>query len=93
MLLTTDRVSAADASAGKGLARRLCSACHSIAEGPSPMAAAPPFASIARSRQFQEQGAALFFRSHAIMPNFAFTGEQAEDLAAYLKSLARRRVR
>lgn len=32
------------------------------------------------------------FKSHPIMPNFAFTNEQAEDLAAYLKSLARRRV-
>ncbi|HKY85987.1 MAG TPA: cytochrome c, partial [Pseudorhodoplanes sp.] len=68
-------------------------ACHSIAAGPSPMAEAPPFDTIARSKQFRVQGSGLMFKNHVIMPSFAFTNEQAEDVAAYLKSLARRRVR
>ena len=84
---------AANSVEGERLARRVCSTCHSIATGQSPMAAAPPFASIARSRAFRIGGTSLFFKSHVIMPNFAFTNEQAEDVAAYLKVLARRQVR
>jgi hypothetical protein len=57
------------------------------------MAEAPAFASIARSSQFRIQGAGLLFKSHAIMPNFAFTTDQAENIAAYLKTLAPGRVR
>jgi len=84
---------AADPVEGERFARRVCSTCHSIAAGQSPMAAAPPFASIAHSKNFRIQGSGLFFKSHLLMPNFAFTNEQAEDVTAYLKTLARRRVR
>jgi mono/diheme cytochrome c family protein len=83
----------ADAVEGERFARRVCTTCHSITAGPSPMAAAPPFAAIARSKTFRIQGSGLLFNSHPIMPSFAFTNEQAEDIAAYLKTLARRRVR
>jgi mono/diheme cytochrome c family protein len=83
----------ADAVEGERFARRVCTTCHSIAAGQSPMPAAPPFATIARSKNFRTQGSGLLFKSHPIMPNFAFTNEQAEDVAAYLKTLARRRTR
>ena len=82
-----------DAVEGERFARRVCTACHAITSGPSPMAAAPPFATIARSKNFRIQGSGLLFKNHPIMPSFAFTNEQAEDVAAYLKTLARRRVR
>ena len=83
----------ADAVDGERFARRVCSTCHSVAAGPSPMPAAPPFATIARSKNFRTQGSSLLFKSHPIMPNFAFTNEQAEDVVAYLKLLARRPTR
>jgi mono/diheme cytochrome c family protein len=82
----------ADAEDGERLARRVCSTCHSIAAGQSPMADAPPFASIARSRSFRKEGSGLLLKSHVKMPNFAFTNEQADNVVAYLKTLARRRV-
>ena len=84
---------AGDSDEGERFARRACSTCHSIAAGLSPMAEAPPFATIARSKKFRTRGAQLLFDQHVIMPTFAFTNEQAEDIAAYLKALARRRVR
>jgi mono/diheme cytochrome c family protein len=84
---------AANPEEGERLARRVCSTCHSITAGLSPMAEAPPFASIARSKKFRTRGSDVLFDSHVIMPSFAFTNEQAEDIAAYLKTLARRRVR
>ena len=84
---------AADPDEGERFARRVCSTCHSIAAGISPMAEAPPFATVARSKKFRTRGAQLLFDQHVIMPTFAFTNEQAEDIAAYLKALARRRVR
>lgn len=82
-----------DAAEGEKLARRACAGCHSVAAGQSPMPEAPPFASIARSKRFRTRGSTLLTGSHVKMPNFAFTEEQAEDVTAYLKSLALRRVR
>ena len=84
---------AASPDEGERMARRVCSTCHSIAAGPSPLAEAPPFATIARSKKFRTQGSSLLFGSHVIMPSFAFTNDQAEDIADYLKTLARKRVR
>lgn len=84
---------AGDAGEGERFARRVCTTCHSITADLSPMKEAPPFASIARSKKFRTLGSGLLFESHVIMPSFAFTNDQAEDIAAYLKTLARRRVR
>jgi mono/diheme cytochrome c family protein len=83
---------AGDAAEGERLARRACGYCHAIAAGPSPMAAAPPFASIARSKKFRVSGSRLVTGNRVKMPSFAFTDEQAADITAYLKSLAIRRV-
>jgi mono/diheme cytochrome c family protein len=93
VLLLPAVAEAADRDEGEKLARRVCSTCHAITAGLSPMAEAPPFASIARSKKFRIKGAGLLFDEHVIMPTFAFTNEQAEDIAAYLKSLARPRDR
>jgi mono/diheme cytochrome c family protein len=82
---------AADSAEGQKFARRVCSTCHLVtSKGQSPMADAPPFALIARSQKFRVSGAGLLFQSHTIMPNFAFTNEQAENVAAYIKTLVRR---
>ncbi|MBZ0148353.1 MAG: cytochrome c [Pseudorhodoplanes sp.] len=81
---------AADVVEGERLARRACSSCHSFTGNrPSAMAAAPAFASIARSSRFKQQGPALILRSHIQMPNFAFTAEQAENVAAFIRTFGK----
>ena len=81
---------AASAERGKQLARRLCSVCHIVRAGQSPgVAPAPTFRSIARSSQFRAKGAKLLWEVHGTMPNFALTGEEADDVAAYIRSLAK----
>lgn len=83
---------AADADEGAKLARRVCAICHAISSGKSsPNADAPPFSRIARSPKFRARGAAFVLDMHPRMPSFAFTIEQAEDVAAYIKTLARRK--
>ena len=81
---------AADAERGKQLARRLCSVCHVVRVGQSAgVPPAPPFRSIAKSPQFRAKRAKLLWEAHGTMPNFALTGDEAEDVAAYIRSLAK----
>jgi mono/diheme cytochrome c family protein len=81
---------AADAARGKQLARRACSPCHVVLFGQRPaVPPAPSFRSIARSAQFRAKGAKLLWEKHGTMPNFALTGDEADDVAAYIGSLAR----
>jgi mono/diheme cytochrome c family protein len=81
---------AASAEHGKQLARRLCSVCHVVRAGQSAgVPPAPPFRSIAKSPQFRAKGAKLLWEAHGMMPNFALTGEEADDVAAYIGSLAK----
>ena len=76
---------------GGRLARRHCSICHGIgAAVRSPDDTAPPFAVIAQSANFRARGAAFVLEPHRRMPVFGLTGEQAEDLAAYIRALRRR---
>jgi mono/diheme cytochrome c family protein len=82
--------SAADVERGKQYARRVCSVCHAVAAGQGPgVPPAPSFQSIAKSRQFRAKGAKLLWEKHGTMPNLALTGDEADDAAAYIKSLAR----
>ena len=82
---------ASDPSEGEKLARRVCSTCHAVtAAGRSPMVEAPTFAALARSQAFRNNAVGLLFKSHDKMPNFAFTSEQAEDVLAYIRTLAPR---
>ena len=81
---------AADAERGRQFARRVCSVCHVVAAGQRQgVPPAPPFRSIARSAQFRTKGAQLLWEKHGTMPNFALTADEADDVAAYIKSLAR----
>jgi len=81
---------AADVQRGKRLARHVCAICHVVFEGQSPGDPnAPSFRSIAKSRQFRENGVRLVWEKHPKMPNFAVTQEESDDVAAYIKSLAR----
>jgi mono/diheme cytochrome c family protein len=81
---------AASAERGKQLARRLCSVCHVVRAGQNPgVPPAPAFRLIAKSTQFRAKGAKLLWEAHGTMPNFALTGDEADDVAAYIGSLAR----
>jgi mono/diheme cytochrome c family protein len=81
---------AADALRGKQFASRVCSTCHVVFEGQSPRNPnAPSFQSVANSPQFREKGVRLLWEQHPTMPNISVTQEQSDDLAAYIKSLAK----
>jgi mono/diheme cytochrome c family protein len=90
LLLCTASGVAADAERGRQFARRVCSACHVIAAGASAGdSRAPSFKSIARSPQFRAKRAKLLWEKHGMMPNLALTADEADDVAAYIRSLAR----
>lgn len=75
-----------DAGNGERLALQWCAACHVV--GPAQQqasAALPPFAEIAKRRNFDAAQLALFLLNpHPVMPNMALTRKEAADLAAYI---------
>jgi mono/diheme cytochrome c family protein len=81
---------AANAERGRQFARRVCSVCHVVSAGQRQgVPPAPSFRSIAKSPQFRTKGAQLMWEKHGTMPNFALTADESEDVAAYIRSLAR----
>jgi len=42
-----------------------------------------------KAGNFAKKRAKLLFEEHQTMPNFAMTNDEADDLAAYIRSLAR----
>jgi mono/diheme cytochrome c family protein len=83
---------AADPDRGKTLAQRWCVDCHIV--GPEQRNAAtdaPPFASVARRRDFNESKLAFFLLDpHPKMPNMQLSRDDAADLAAYIATLGPR---
>ena len=81
---------AADAQRGKQFAGRVCAICHVVFKGERPGDPnAPSFQSIAKSQQFREKGERLLWENHPKMPTLALTQEESDDVAAYIKSLAK----
>jgi mono/diheme cytochrome c family protein len=82
---------AADAYNGERLARRWCAACHVVASDQHQVTGeAPPFATIARQRNFDPARLALFLLDpHPKMPDMSLTRFEAGDLAAYIATLAK----
>lgn len=81
---------AADPANGRRLAERWCQACHVVT--PSQVRAAtdqaPPFATIAKTPDFDAAKIALFLLDpHPKMPDMALSRSEAADLAAYIVSL------
>ena len=81
---------AADPTNGRRLAERWCQACHVVT--PSQVRAAtdqaPPFATIAKTPDFDAAKIALFLLDpHPKMPDMALSRSEAADLAAYIVSL------
>ena len=81
---------AANIEQGKLQARRVCAICHVVTEHQvSRDPNAPSFQSIAKSQQFRKKGASWLLEEHPKMPNLAITRQEAEDIAAYIKTLAK----
>jgi mono/diheme cytochrome c family protein len=91
LLLATSGAPAADVESGRRLAQQRCAACHIVTGNPRNdlIADAPPFLAIGRKYGFDTE--ALVFNlvgPHAKM-NFALSRPEANDVAAYIQSLAR----
>jgi mono/diheme cytochrome c family protein len=91
LALAASSVFAADVEGGKRLAQLRCAACHIVTPSPRNdlVADAPPFRAIAR--KYGSDTEALVFNlvgPHAKM-NFALSRPEANDIAAYIESLAK----
>jgi mono/diheme cytochrome c family protein len=89
LVLTASGARAADVESGKRLAQQRCAACHIVSPRNDLIADAPPFLVIGRKYGFDSE--ALVFNlvgPHAKM-NFALSRPEANDIAAYIQSLAR----
>jgi mono/diheme cytochrome c family protein len=87
----TASASAADIAAGRRLAFERSAACHIVTGSPRNdlIADAPPFLVIGRKYGFDSEAIALnLVGPHAKM-NFALSRPEANDVAAYIQSLAR----
>jgi len=91
LTLVASQVQAADVESGRRLAQQRCAACHIVTGSPRNdlIADAPPFLAIGRKYGFDTE--ALVFNlvgPHRKM-NFALSRPEANDIAAYIQSLAR----
>lgn len=79
-----------DIAKGFAYAGTRCANCHSILplQSVSPVAEAPPFKAIADTRGMTETALAVWFRTpHPTMPNLIITGEDMDNVIAYIVSL------
>jgi mono/diheme cytochrome c family protein len=82
--------SAGDPKKGLAYAERTCSDCHAVGllGVVSPRPEATPFVVIARVPGINERALAVFLQTpHSNMPNLIVTGEDRENLIAYIMSL------
>jgi mono/diheme cytochrome c family protein len=81
------------AARGEALAEKLCASCHSIrATGASPHAAAPAFRVLGNQMEIGDLSRRLrrgLLTGHEDMPMFRFTRDDADALAAYVRSTQR----
>ena len=89
-LATASSVFAADPDNGRRLAHRWCEACHVVTPTQSRPATdqAPPFATIAKTTDFDAAKIALFLLDpHPKMPDMGLSRSDAADLASYISTL------
>ena len=81
---------AADADHGRRLAEARCVTCHAVAPSPRrEVAAAPPFDMIARKFEVQPETLAFAILDPHPRMNVVLTRREAQDIAAYINTLAR----
>lgn len=88
-VLTATTAIAGDADAGRLLAQSRCAACHATGRWQGEVFAdAPPFAVIARKFPAGEAGLIISLRGPHQKMNFRPSQREADDIAAYIRSLA-----
>jgi cytochrome c len=79
-----------DAQRGKRLAQLRCAACHIIGPGPgSEVAESPPFEVIGRKWGFNADTIVFALVGPHRRMNFGLTRPEADDVAAYIATLAK----
>jgi mono/diheme cytochrome c family protein len=82
---------AADADAGRSLARTWCSSCHVVDPGGGGSDAARAFEAIAKDPNFTEDGIRAWLADpHPPMPNLNLSRSEVDAIVAYLEQLSRR---
>lgn len=79
-----------DARRGRDYAEAVCAQCHAVtpAETASPRPEATPFSVLSRLPGLNERALAVFLQTpHAEMPNLVVTGQDRDDLIAYIIGL------
>jgi mono/diheme cytochrome c family protein len=89
LLASTVRGNCADPEHGLALAKRWCTSCHIVSpEQQRASADVPPFATIARSPNFDARQLAYFLLNpHPKMPDLPLSRAAADDIAAYIATL------
>lgn len=82
-------VTPADPERGAAIAKRWCATCHVTSEDQTQATGeATPFPALARRNSFDAAALALFLLDpHPRMPDMNLTRAEANDLAAYVRSL------
>ena len=89
LLASTVQGYGADPEHGRALAKRWCASCH-VASPEQQRASAdvPPFATIAKSPNFDAKQLAYFLLNpHPKMPDLPLSRSAADDIAAYIATL------
>lgn len=78
-----------DVQRGHQLALDVCSSCHAVHAGLSPLATAPSFQEIAHTPGMTATALTVWLtaQSHPTMPNLILSPQQVRDVSAYLLSL------
>jgi mono/diheme cytochrome c family protein len=89
LLASTVRGNCADPEHGLALAKRWCASCHIVSpEQQRASADVPPFATIARSPNFDARQLAYFLLNpHPKMPDLPLSRAAADDITAYIATL------
>jgi mono/diheme cytochrome c family protein len=82
---------AADVESGRRLVQLRCAACHIVTGNPRNdlIADAPPFIAIGRKYGFDTEALVSNLVGPHLKMNFALSPPEANDIAAYIQSLAR----
>jgi cytochrome c len=81
---------AGDVERGSHIAQDRCAACHVVGRGSRGIVAdSPPFEIIGRKYGFNEDNLVAALASPHAKMNFAVRGRDADDVAAYIATLAR----
>ena len=82
---------AANPQHGLDLAKRWCASCHVVSPDQQRASSdAPPFATIARAPNFNTRQLAYFLlEPHPKMPDLPLSRSAADDIAAYIATLAK----